>query len=413
MSYLAFLKDNAPWLAAGALLSLSSSFGQTFFISIFAGQIQGEFNLSSGAWGGIYALATTVSALLMVWAGVLTDHFRVRQLGAAVLGLLALSCILMAVTQSALVLVFAIFALRFTGQGMTSQIAIVGTARWFVATRGRALSVVSMGFALGQAVLPLVFVALLTIWPWRWLWVLAAGLALTAIPVLVALLRSERTPQSVAESQQTVGMSERHWPRSQVWRHWLFWLMVPLMLGPPAWGTALFFQQVHLAEVKGWHLVEFVALFPIYTVASVTSTFLSGWALDKVGTNRLMSWVMLPWTIGFLLLSYADTLFLAGIAMAVIGLGVGAGATLPGAFWAEHFGTRHLGSIKALIAAIMVFGSAIGPGITGGLIDLGIDFPHQMVAIAIYFALAGIIAAIGTRWARPFLSPTQVDIIRA
>lgn len=413
MGYFRFLHDNAPWLTAGFVLSLTSSFGQTFFISIFAGVIQAEFSLSHGAWGGIYTLGTAASAIAMVWAGVLTDRFRVRQLGAVVLGLLALSCLFMSAATGPLMLVFVIFALRITGQGMISHLAIVGTARWFVATRGKALSVVSMGFAVGQAILPVIFVALLAVLPWRSLWVLSAALALVAVPAILLLLRSERTPQSVAEVSHAVGMNERHWLRGELLRHWLFWLMVPTLLGPAAWGTALFFQQVHLAEVKGWTHVEFVALFPLFTAVSIASTFASGWALDKLGTNRLMPFYLLPFILAFLLLARAESLFAAGIAMMVLGLGVGAGATLPGAFWAEHFGTRNLGGIKAMAAAVMVLGSAIGPGITGWLIDLGIAFPDQMVGIAAYFAIAAALAWIGTRKARGMLpGAAQIDIIR-
>lgn len=414
MNYLRFLRENYCWLAAGFLLSLTSSYGQTFFIAIFAGVIQSEFSLSYGEWGGIYTLGTTVSAVAMVWSGVLTDRFRVRQLGAAVMLLLAMACLLMALVSGPFMLIFTIFALRFTGQGMTSHLAIVGTARWFVATRGQALSIVTMGFAIGQAILPLIFVALLVILPWRSLWILAAGLVLLSIPLLQLLLRTERTPQSVAEVSHAVGMGGRHWTRKELLRHWLFWLMVPLLLGPAAWSTALFFQQVHLAEIKGWSHVEFVALFPLFTATSIASTFISGWALDKVGTNRLIPFYLLPFVLAFAMLSFAETLYMAGLAMMLLGLGVGAGATLPGAFWAEHCGTRNLGGIKALAAAVMVLGSAIGPGLTGWLIDQGIGFSDQLLGMAVYFAVAGVIAGIGAHMARGLLPvASKVDIVRA
>jgi len=64
-----FLFKNAPFLTAGVLLTFMSSFGQTFFISIFAGEIRTAFNLSHGAWGGIYTIGTFLSAIVMVWAG--------------------------------------------------------------------------------------------------------------------------------------------------------------------------------------------------------------------------------------------------------------------------------------------------------------------------------------------------------
>ncbi len=405
MTYLAFLRDNALWLLAGFLLSFTSSYGQTYFISIFAGEIMSDFGLSHGQWGGIYTVGTTASAIAMIWVGGLTDRFRVRNLGTVVMVLLALACLAMAAVPNALALVFVIFALRFTGQGMMSHLAMVAMARWFVATRGKALSISSMGFAVGQSVLPLGFVALLAIYDWRWLWVLAAGFVVIIIPVMAYLLRLERTPQSIAESSQVFGMSGRHWTRGDVMKHWLFWLMVPALLGPPAWGTALFFQQVHLSEVKGWTLAEFVALFPLFTVTMIATTFASGWAIDRFGTGRVVPFYMVPFAAAFVVLSQAQGIGGAAVGMVLFGIGSGMQTTVPGAFWAEYYGSRHIGSIKAVAAAIMVFGSAIGPGVTGIFIDFGVDFPAQMIAIAIYFGFAAICGMIGVARARPALVP--------
>jgi len=404
MEYVRFLRDNAKWLAAGVLLTFSSSYGQTYFISIFAGEIMGRFSLSHGQWGAIYTLGTAASAVVMIWSGALTDQFRVRQLGAVILALLAVACFFMASVPSVFALPFAIFALRLFGQGMASHIAIVGMARWFVATRGRAMSIATLGFAAGQAILPVVFVVLLVLFDWRALWVAVGIVSLLSIPVLLWLLKQERTPQSIAKESPSVGMNGDQWTRKAVLHHWLFWLLVPSLLGPAAWGTALLFQQVHLTQVKGWSHVEFVSLLPLFTLVSILTTFATGWALDKFGTSRLMPLLMLPYAMAFMILAAADSIGMAALGLAVFGIGTGASSTLPAAFSAEYFGTRHIGSIKALFAAIMVLGSALGPGITGWLIDLGIDFPDQMNWLALYFVAAAILVTIGIRWARPMLS---------
>jgi MFS family permease len=404
MSFIHFVRANWLFLLAGFTLTLTSSYGQTFFISLFAGQIMADFGLSDGQWGGIYTLGTTASAITMVWAGTLVDRFRVRALGTLVLLALAAACLFMAAVPNAALLVLAIFFLRLFGQGMSSHLAVVAMARWFVASRGKALSIASMGFAVGQAVLPIIFVALLMTWDWRMLWVVAAGIVLLTVPLMTMLLRQERTPQSMAKDEQAAGMNGLHWTRGQVLRHPLFWLMVPALLGPPAWGTALFFQQVHLTEVKGWPLAGFVALFPLYTGVIIAATFGIGWGVDKIGTGRIVPFYMLPFAVGFALMAGADSLFAAGIALLVLGAGQGMQSTLPAAFWAEFFGTRHIGSIKAAAAAIMVFGSAIGPGISGLLIDHGIEFPQQMWGYAVYFVFAAGAATIGVTTARKSLS---------
>jgi MFS family permease len=395
MRFTEFLVRNAGWLGAGALLTFMSSFGQTFFISIFAGEIGETFGLSHGQWGGIYTLGTAASALVMVWAGGLTDHFRVRTLGPVILVGLALACLAMAFNNSAILLIGVIFALRFTGQGMTSHIAMVAMARWFVATRGRALSVAILGFAAGEAVLPISFVALMTVVDWHLLWVAAAGIALAGVFPLMLMLRRERTPQSMAEENASFGMEGRHWTRGQALRHPLFWFMVPALLGPSAFNTAFFFHQVHFAELKGWAHIELVAYFPFYTAAAIGSMLLSGWALDRLGTPRLMPFYQLPMVAAFLAFAAATEPVMASVGFLFLALTTGANSTLPNAFWAEFYGTRNIGSIKAMAAAVMVFGSAIGPGVTGALIDLGIGLETQFVAVAGYFCFVTVMMWMG------------------
>lgn len=395
MGYLRFLINNRLFLLAGFLLTFTSSFGQTYFISLFAGEIKDTFGLSDGQWGGIYTIGTTLSAITMIWAGALTDKFRVRQLSLGVMVLLAVACVAMALVPNGFLLIFVIYALRLMGQGMLSQLGAVAMSRWFIATRGRALSISSMGFAVGQAMLPVVFVALLATVDWRNLWLVAAVCIIALIPVMQMLLRQERTPQSMADDAQSFGMGGRHWTRNEMLRHPLFYFLIPLVLGPSAWGTALFFQQVHLTEVKGWSLVSFVALMPIYTVASIAFTFISGWAVDRIGVKWIVPFQMIPFGISFLVLAFADTIFMAGVGLVIFGIGQGTQGTATSAFWAVFYGTRNLGAIKAAAAALMVFGSAIGPGITGAFIDFGVDFPDQMVPIAVFYFAGAIFAGIG------------------
>ena len=120
------IRENANWLAVGLILSFTSSFGQTYFISIFAGEIMGAFALTDGAWGGAYTIGTAASAIVMVWAGGLTDIFRVRILAPAIFILLAVACIFMASNTNPFLLPVVVFCLRLTGQGMSSQMMTVG-----------------------------------------------------------------------------------------------------------------------------------------------------------------------------------------------------------------------------------------------------------------------------------------------
>ena len=403
MRLLDFLRDNLPFLSAGMLLTFLSSFGQTFFISLFAGEIRAAWGLSHGQWGGIYTLGTTASALVMVWAGGLTDFFRVRTLAPIILILLAFACLSMAFNPVWWGLIAVIFALRFTGQGMTSHLAVVAMSRWFIATRGKALSIATLGFALGEALLPLVFVALLAVYDWHMLWVAAALIALCGVPVIHRLLRLERTPQMLAQTDQSLGMESRHWTRNQALFHWLFWFMVPALLGPAAFNTAFFFHQVHFADLKGIPHVQLVALYPFYTAVGIVAMVLSGWALDRFGTARLIPFFQLPMVAAFGIFAISDNTLTLLAGLFFLGLTTGANTTLPNAFWAEFYGTARLGSIKAMAAAVMVFGSAIGPGLTGMGIDLGLGLESQYLIVAGYFVFTTLMMTIGITRAKPLL----------
>ena len=267
------------------------------------------FDLTDGEWGSLYALGTFASGILMIWAGALTDHYRVRNF--AIIFLLAITAvtIAMALNPYAALIPVLIFGLRFTGQGMLSHIGLVAMARWFTANRGKAVSVATLGFAIGEAFLPVTLAALITVFAWQSIWVATALVPLIFLPILSRLLKSERTPQSIAEAQSVSGMDGKHWSRIDVLKHPLFWCLVPLILTPSAWGTALFFQQVHLANMKGWSHVEFAALFPIYTFTSIIFSLIAGWAVDRFGARLLMALYMLPMVIALLIFQQAASLF--------------------------------------------------------------------------------------------------------
>ena len=313
----------------------------------------------------------------------------------------------MAANAWAALLPLVIFGLRFTGQGMASHIAVTSMSRWFTANRGKALSIATLGFSVGEAFLPVLFVTLMLFVDWRLLWIVAALISLLSIPVLIGLLRQERTPQGHVDQAQATGLAGRHWSRKDVLSHWLFWLMIPALLGPSAFNTAFFFFQVHFAEVKSWEHLQLVALFPLYSGLAVGTMLLSGWLLDRFGTPKLIPWIQLPMVVAFGLFSVTQTLGLAALGLVFLAISAGANATIPNAFWAEFYGTRHLGAIKALAAAIMVLGSALGPGIVGTLVDRGFGIETQFVGIAGFFIFSSLLMGIGVTHAARDLSTTS------
>lgn len=380
---LAFLRQNAPWLLAGMLLTFSSSFGQTFFIALFGGQIREDFGLSNGEFGGLYLLGTLGSAALMVFAGKVVDFYSPRQVGALVLLGLGIASVSMAMADTLTMLVFTIFLVRFFGQGMTSHIALTAMGRWFDATRGKAVSITNTGHQIGEAVLPLTVVLLIAVLDWRQAWLIFAGvITLIAIPVLWLLLGRDRVPQNTSSAKDTAPI--RQWTRSEMMQDPLFWIASFGYLSPPFIGTSIFFHQVYMVEIKGWELSWFASGFSIYALVTFVFGLITGYCVDRFSARALLPYFLFPLAAALLVLSLFDSPWSIPLVFVLLGLNGGGFSTLFGALWPEIYGVKHLGEIRSLIVALMVFASALGPGVIGWLIDYGVALETQFLAMSAY-----------------------------
>jgi len=380
-----FLRENARWLATGLLLALGSSFGQTYFISLFAGEIRAAYGLTDGQWGGIYTIATITSALLLIGFGGRADTMPLSRLAVIVTGFLAFAAILMAVGNALWTLLLAVFLLRFCGQGMMTHMKMTAMARWFVATRGRALAITNLGFPIGESVLPVVTILIVAAIGWRATWgVAAVVIVLALIPALIWLLAQDRAPKGANGGRGAPGLYGKHWTRGDVLRHPLFYVFVPLLLTPGFIGTVVFFHVVHVAEVKDWTLAEMAPSYATYAVASVGTGFVAGWVADRFGPAYLLPVTLIPMALGMFLIGPSETPLGWAVALALVGVTQGIAAALSGTLLPALFGTNHLGSVRVIATAIMVFASAIGPGITGWFIDQGVSYPEQGLAQGIW-----------------------------
>lgn len=396
MSFIHFLRENLRWLAGGFLLTFFSSVGQTFFISLSAGDIREEYGLSHGGFGTLYMLATLGSALTLPRLGQIVDYHSVRKVTFIIIPMLALAAVLMAVSTNIVVLVLTIYLLRLFGQGMMTHNAFTAMGRWFAAQRGRAISVVTLGHNAGEAVFPVVVVAVTAAVGWRNTWlVAAAALILVALPAITGLMRVERKPRSSDPAVKTV--QGRDWTRGEVVRDPVFYLLLLGVMAPGFIGTTIFFHQVYLVELRGWSLELFASFFTAMAVCTVVFALISGQLIDRFSAVALLPGFLLPLAAACFVLALFEAQWSALAFMALLGISYGFSSTLFGALWPEVYGVRHLGSIRALTMAIMVFATAGGPGLTGYLIDQGVSYPAQILAMAIYCLAAAVLMTFVSR----------------
>jgi MFS family permease len=285
---------------------------------------------------------------------------------------------------------------------MMSHISMTAMARWFRANRARAIAISVLGFPLGEALLPIVAVPLIETFGWRTAWgVVAAVILLALLPLVLLLLSRERTPQGEGGGESAVGMHGRHWTRGEVLRSWTFWVLMPGILAPPFIGTCVFFHQVHISEVRGWELSAMAIGFPIYAALSVTSSFLSGFVIDRVGPTRVLPFLLVPLGLAVPVLSLPGGVWVWYLTLVGTGISQGLVVTMIGSLWPTLYGTKWIGGIKALATSFIVLSTAVGPGITGWIIDLGVTFPQQTPALAAWcLATTVAFAFVGPRLTR-------------
>lgn len=393
-----FFIQNIRWLGAGFALTVTSSFGQTYFISLFAGEIMATYGLTEGGWGTLYTVATVTSAVVLFQTGKLADTVPLRYLALGLALAFAGVALGMALNGSVWFLPVLIFGLRYCGQGMMGHIAMTAMGRWFRAHRGRAVAVAGLGYSVGEAVLPAIMVTVVALVGWRMGWaVVAAVLALVAAPLLYWLLSETRLPQGQAAETEAPGLYGRHWQRSDVMRHWSFWVLLPTVLSSPFIGTVVFFHMVHLGGTKGWDLVEMALGYPVYAGLTVAASLVAGWLVDRFGPPRLLPVYLLPMAAGTAVLGWGETVWAWYGGLALIGLTQGIGHGLWGALWPELYGTRHLGGVRAISTTVMVFATAIGPGITGLLIDAGVPLADQAYGMTLWCASQALLLVVISR----------------
>ncbi|MEF2072748.1 MFS transporter [Consotaella aegiceratis] len=397
-SFLRFLADNFRWLAGGFLLTLFSSFGQTYFISLSSGEIRRAFDLSNGGFGALYMLATLGSALTLPVLGRVMDRYPAAIVAAGTMLMLAVATILMGFAGGAVMLVLALYLLRLFGQGMMTQTALTSTGRWFAANRGRAVSLVTLGQQVGEGIFPFLFVVAAGALGWRGGWFACAALLLVlALPLGVMLLKVERNPAGdVVPTRQRAG---RDWTRAEVLRDPNFYVLCSGVLAPPFVATTIFFHQVYLTELRGWPLGIFAGAFVVMSATTVVTTLTAGWLIDRFTAIRLLPTFLLPLGLACFAIAWLDQAWTIPLFMMLLGISFGFSSTLIGALWPEIYGTRELGSIRSVVVAMMVFATALGPGLTGWLIDIGVSYPLQLAAMGVYaFAAAGAMVLVSRRY---------------
>ena len=374
----------------GFIFTFFSSFGQSFFLGLFNPSIRETLSITHGQFGSIYASATLLSSFILVWVGKKIDDFNILKFASYVIILLAASCFLFSKIEYIIFLFVSIFLMRLSGQGLMSHTATTTISRFFERTRGRALSTTWLGLSLAEFILPLLIIFLLTFIDWRNLWVVFSILVIIILPVITFLLVKNVKLES-RESYNNVNIKKRNikqWSRIEVLKDYRFYIICLHMLAMPCIATGTFVYQSFIISSKEWGPYVMAQSFMVYSILSVLTLFVSGFLIDKFSSRKLLIYMNIPLLAATLVLHYFNSPLSAYVFLGLIGISNGLGNVLGSATWAEIYGVKNIGSIKALTTALMVFSTAFGTALFGILIDNNFSIEQIAIVSGAYILIA-------------------------
>ena len=369
----------------GFIFTFFSSFGQSFFLGLFNTSIRDTLSISHGQFGTIYAMATLCSSILFIWLGKKIDDVNVFKFSLFVIPLLAFSCFFFSKIFSVTFLFVAIFLMRFSGQGMMSHTASTTISRYFTKSRGKALSAGWFGLSCGEFILPVLIVYLLTLYTWQNIWITISLIVIIFLPIISYLLiKNLKLDSREEDSQKIQDKNIKQWTRIEVLKDYRFYIITSNMLAMPWIATGVFVYQSFVTSSKGWGEYTLAQSFMSYSILTVSTLLLAGPLIDKFSSRKLLIYMNIPLLISTFVIILFDSSITAFVFLGLIGVSNGFANVLGSATWAEIYGVKFIGSIKALTTALMVFATAFGTALFGFLIDNGFSIENIAVISAVY-----------------------------
>ena len=373
----------------GFIFTFFSSFGQSYFLGLFNSSIREALSITHGQFGSIYASATLCSSLLLIWVGKKIDDVNIFKFAFFVIILLSFACFFFSRITSVFLLFIAIFLMRFSGQGMMSHTASTTISRYFTKTRGRALSISWFGLSSAEFILPVLMVYLLTILDWQNLWLIFSITVLIVLPISSYLLiKNLNLDSRETESEDIKEIEIKQWKRVEVIKDYRFYIISLNMLAMPWIFTGFAVFQSFIQTSKGWGPYVIAQSFMSYSILSVLTLFLSGFLIDKFTSRKLLIYMNIPLLLAVIVLILFDSSITAFIFLGLVGISNGFANILGSSTWAELYGVKYLGSIKALTTALMVFATAFGTALFGFLIDIGFTVGNIAAVSGAYIFLS-------------------------
>jgi len=396
------LSLNKKVIIFGFIFTFFSSFGQSFFLGLFNAPIRNELGITHGQFGSIYATSTVCSSLLLIWIGKKIDDYRLLNYSFFVIILLFFSSLFFSFINSIYLLAIGIFLMRLSGQGLMSHTSTTTISRFFEKSRGKALSTIWFGLSTAEFILPVLVTYLFIIYSWRTVWQGIAVLIILFLPLII--LNTVKSINLSSREDENINLKKtkiKSWKRKEVIKDYRFYIVSLNMLAMPWIITGIFVYQSFITDSKMWDVYTIPKAFMVYSISSIITLFLSGFLVDKFTSRKLIPIMNIPLLLAMAVLFYYQNEIYAYLFLGLIGVSNGFGNVLGSSTWAEIYGVKYIGSIKALTTAFMVFATAFGTAVFGILIDNGFTIDNIAFICGAYILISLILLIIFRKTLEP------------
>ena len=397
------VKSNFKIIIFGFVFTFFSSIGQSFFIGLFNSSIRDELNVTHGEFGSIYGIATLCSSITLIWLGKKIDDLKLVNYSIFVTIFLFIATVFFSFVNSIFLLFIGIFFLRLSGQGLMAHTASTAITRFFIERRGKALSYIWFGMSLGEFLLPILIVYLLSFVYWRDIWIQLSIFILVFLPLFSYFSVKDISISSREKDNKSKNSLIKNWTRKEVIWDLKFYTMLPSILAPAFIITGIVINQSFIIESKGWGEYSMAKAFMFYSIFTVVTLFFSGLLVDKFTSRKLLPFLNIPLLLSLIILIALKNPYSAFMFMGLLGVTNGLTNVLLSSLWAEIYGVNHLGSIKALTGSLMVFSTALATAIFGYLIDLKYSIDTIAILCSVYTVISILLVLVFQKTYKPVL----------
>ena len=169
--------------------------------------------------------------------------------------------------------------------------------------------------------------------------------------IILSTIKSINLDSREEDKSPNKKLKIKDWKRREVVKDYRFYIISLNMLAMPWLATGIFVYQSFISDSKMWNIYTIPKAFMVYSVTSILTLFLSGFLVDKFTGRKLIYVMNIPLLLALLILFSYNHEVVAYIFLGLVGVSNGLANILGSSTWAEIYGVKFIGSIKALTTA--------------------------------------------------------------